>query len=118
MRKPFQMYSKLGDLKVIQLKPTVESAGINPIPFVGVINHKITTGLIVSSKLNRIRKDGMSLKFFKNNYIAASNFGKLRGVRPLPFPIEYKSSGHPLLAKKFIKSLPPRPVYHPVGVTP
>lgn len=72
----------------------------------GVINHKITTGLIVSSKINRVRKDGMTLKFFNNNFIAAKDFGKLRGVRSLPFPIEYKSSGHPLLAKKFIKPLP------------
>jgi hypothetical protein len=60
----------------------------------------------VSSKINRLRKDGMSLKYFRNNYIAAKDFGKIRGVRPLPLPIEYKSSGHPLLAKKFIKSLP------------
>jgi len=110
MRKPFQMYSKLGDLKVIQLKPAGRfsgRAGVYPIPFVGVINHKITTGLIVSSKINRVRKDGMSLKFFKNDFVAAKDFGKLRSGRSLPFPIEYKSAGHPLLAKKFIKSCPP-----------
>jgi hypothetical protein len=127
MKKPFQMYSKLGDLKIIQLKrggtpqespqgegtprqvttgsidPRAQSGIGAPIPFVGVINHKITSGLIITSKINRVRKDGMLIKYFKNNYVAAKDFGKIRGVRPLPLPLEYKFSGHPLFSKKFIK---------------
>lgn len=109
MRKPFQMYSKVGNLKIIQLKPSK-----NKLPnvystmytdFVGVIDGKITTGIITSSKLNRLRKDGMSLKYFRNNFLPSGAFGQLFKQ---PLAIEYKSSGHQLLAKKFIKSIGPK----------
>jgi len=103
MRKPFQMYSKVGDLKIIQLKApkTNPIKGAFLIDFVGVINGNLDTGVIVSSKINRLRKDGMSFKYFRNNYIATKDYGKLCKQ---PLAIEYKFSGHQLIAKKFIKS--------------
>jgi len=104
MRKPFQMYSKVGDLKIIQLKaPKITAPRERAffIDFVGVIKGTLGTGVIVSSKINRLRKDGMSLKYFRNNYIATKDFGKLCKQ---PLAIEYKLSGHQLIAKKFIKS--------------
>ena len=103
MRKPFQMYSRVGDLKIIQLKAPKPGSPITAfyIDFVGVIKGSIVTGVIVSSKINRLRKDGMSLKYFRNNYIATKDFGKLCKQ---PLAMEYKISGHQLIAKKFIKS--------------
>jgi hypothetical protein len=117
MRKPFQMYSHIDDLKIIQLK-----SSLYPIPFVGVINHTICSGVITSSKINRLRKDGMSLKYFRNNYILSSDMKK---ICKQPLTIEYKSAPHALnagrasdgkhffwtnvspqlLSKKFIKSV-------------
>jgi hypothetical protein len=106
MRKPFQMYSKVGNLKIIQLKapkPTFTPTYGQPyIDYVGVIAGEIGTGIIVSTKLNRIRKDGMSLKYFRNNYITSKDLAKLCKQ---PLAIEYKQSGHQLIAKKFIKSI-------------
>lgn len=112
MKQPFQMYSKIRELKIIQLKSAKTFSGpISPLPFVGVINHKITAGLIVSSKLNKFRKDGMSLKYFRNNFVPKISEKDLEGnprnkvkVQQLPLPIEFKSSGLQLIAKKYIKS--------------
>ena len=98
MRKPFQMYSHIGDLKVVRLK-----SSFYPLPFIGVINHTICSGLITSSKINRLRKDGMSLKYFRNNYLLSSDIKK---ICKQPLTIEYKSSQ--LISKKFIKSESPR----------
>jgi len=100
MRKPFQMYSKVGNLKIIQLKTPKKRFSALP-DYIGVIAGEVGTGVIVSTKLNRIRKDGMSLKYFRNNYIASKDFGKLLKQ---PLAIEYQTSGHQLIAKKFIKS--------------
>jgi hypothetical protein len=102
MRKPFQMYSKVNSLKIIQLKaPKTNIKGALYTDFVGVINGNLETGVIISSKINRLRKDGMSFKYFRNNYIASKDFGKLCKQ---PLAVEYKFSGHQLIAKKFIKS--------------
>jgi hypothetical protein len=103
MKNPLQMYSKIGDLKIIQIKreknnnpnritgnktkgsfnnkiinqPSENSinkaiilppylpllAGKKSIPlhpFIGSLNKKLTTGIIISSKINQLRKDGMS----------------------------------------------------------
>ena len=100
MRKPFQMYSKVGNLKIIQLKTPKKRLSALP-DYIGVISGEVGTGVIVSTKLNRLRKDGMSLKYFRNNYIASKDFGKLCKQ---PLAIEYQTSGHQLIAKKFIKS--------------
>lgn len=94
------MYSKIGDLKIIKLKKDNlphPSGLILPYNFVGVVNHKITKGLILSSKINRLRKDGMYLKYFKNHYTCSN-------LRSLPLPLEYKLYGYQLIAKKYIKS--------------
>lgn len=130
------MYSKLGNLKIIQLKSKLQRAegplnslasflgpardaraepanlrtyDLKPYPFVGVINHKLISGLIVSSKINRLRKDGMTLQYFNNNYILnqtkESSLNKLRQSRSLPLPLEFKLFGFQLIAKKYIKSL-------------
>jgi hypothetical protein len=105
MRKPFQMYSKVGNLKIIQLKNPQKDIsskyGMSCVDYVGVIDGEIGTGVIVSTKLNKLRKDGMSFKYFRNNYIASKDFGKLCKQ---PLAIEYKTGGRHLIAKKFIKS--------------
>lgn len=112
MRKPFQMYSKLGNLKIIKLK-TISSnldihnpGDISPYNFIGVYNHKLTSGLILSSKINRLRKDGMYIKYF-NNHHSLSNVKTPIGlnIKTLPLPLEYKLYGFQLIAKKYIKSL-------------
>ena len=99
MRKPFQMYSKVGNLKIIQLKTPKKRLSALP-DYIGVISGEVGTGVIVSTKLNRLRKDGMSLKYFRNNYIASKDFGKLCKQ---PLAIEYQTSVYQLIAKKFIK---------------
>ena len=69
-------------------------------PFIGSLNKKLTTGIIVSSKINQLRKDGMSFKYFRYNYLLSQDIGKL-SKQPLTY--EYKLSSSPLLAKKYIK---------------
>ena len=105
MRKPFQMYSKVGNLKIIQLKHSKTNIShrynMSCVDYIGVVAGEIGTGVIVSTKLNKIRKDGMSFKYFRNNYIASKDFVKLSKQ---PLAIEYKTIGHHLIAKKFIKS--------------
>ena len=128
MKNPLQMYSKIGDLKIIQIKkgkdssfnrnrqipsqtvPTIvlppylpSLAGKKSIPlhhFIGSLKKKLTTGIIISSKINQLRKDGMSFKYFRYNYFLSQDIGKL-SKQPLTY--EYKLSSSPLLAKKYIK---------------
>lgn len=164
MKNPLQMYSKIGDLKIIQIKkgkdnkpgrlqetfgeplqatpnsknepssfslnrqvpvsarstdslvlPSYLPAGKNcrvfkalppkSIPlqhFIGSLNKNLTTGIIISSKINQLRKDGMSFKYFRYNYLLSQDIGKL-SKQPLTY--EYKISSNPLLAKKYIKIL-------------
>jgi hypothetical protein len=119
MKNPLQMYSKIGDLKIIQIKKeknnTKSRITYNQIlppnlpllvkkiplhPFIGSLNKKLTTGIIISSKINQLRKDGMSFKYFRYNYLLSQDIGKL-SKQPLIY--EYKLSSSPLLAKKYIK---------------
>jgi hypothetical protein len=131
MKKPLQMYSKIGDLKIIQIK----RGNTNPIPngpspkfpnqkftsqgfnsrfaelsrvtkggpdhFIGSLKKKLTTGLITTSKINKSRKDGMFFKFFRFNFQLSQDIGKLS---KFPLPYESKFFNNPLLAKKYIKS--------------
>ena len=145
MKNPLQMYSKIGDLKIIQIKkgkdkqpslsgfqssqssprsasrstnffvfaprtlkfegqpPYFEFHSQKSVPlhhFIGSLNKKLTTGIIISSKINQLRKDGMSFKYFRYNYLLSQDIGKL-SKQPLTY--EYKFSSNPLLAKKYIK---------------
>lgn len=105
MRRPFQMYSKLGDLKIIKQKNggTSIKGKITPYKFVGVINHKITSGLIISSKIKRLRKDGMYIKYYKNHYLVDNSSKNLGlSLRTLPLPIEFKINGMQIMAKKYL----------------
>lgn len=96
MKNPLQMYSKIGDLKIIQIKKeknnTKSRITYNQIlppnlpllvkkiplhPFIGSLNKKLTTGIIISSKINQLRKDGMSFKYFRYNYLLSQDIGKL-----------------------------------------
>jgi len=97
MKSPIQMYSKIGDLKIIQIK---RGSGANPLNFVGSLNKKLTTGIIISSKVPQARKDGMSFKYFRFSYQLSQDIGKLAKI---PLAYEYKLSNNPLLAKKYIK---------------
>lgn len=152
MKTPLQMYSKIGDLKIIQIKkgkdkqpglpgfqsslsklnhwekseplnslntqgsvrstdylvfrarpPYLNQKAKKSVPlhhFIGSLNKKLTTGIIISSKINQLRKDGMSFKYFRYNYLLSQDIGKL-SKQPLTY--EYKFSSNPLLAKKYIK---------------
>ena len=111
MKNPLQMYSKIGDLKIIQIKkdssfnrsslPSLVGKKSIPLQhFIGSLNKKLTTGIIISSKINQLRKDGMSFKYFRYNYFLSQDIGKLS---KLPLTYEYKLSSSPLLAKKYIK---------------
>lgn len=139
MKTPLQMYSKIGDLKIIQIKreknnnpsrisiqkegsfnmkiknqpfsrivvppylPLLPEKKRVPLhPFIGSLNKKIRTGIIISSKINQLRKDGMSFKYFRYNYLLSQDIGKL-SKQPLAY--EYKLSSSPLLAKKYIKTI-------------
>ena len=94
MKKPIQMYSKIGDLKIIQIKK--EKFGT--LKFIGSLNKQLTTGILISSKINHSRKDGMIIKYFKYNYQLSQDIGKLNKI-----PLKYEYKKYPLLAKKYIK---------------
>jgi hypothetical protein len=127
MKNPLQMYSKIGDLKIIQIKrgntnqiPNSSSPQLpnkkdlklmqklsrvtkgGPDHFIGSLKKKLTTGLITTSKINKSRKDGMFFKFFRFNFQLSQDIGKLS---KFPLPYESKFFNNPLLAKKYIKSI-------------
>jgi ribosomal protein L14 len=91
MKNPLKMNAKIGNLKIIQVKKQL---------FVGSLNKKITTGILISSKLPNFRKDGMIIKYASFSYQLSQDIGKLTKI---PLPYEARLSSNPLLAKKYIK---------------